>query len=880
MMGQSRDVFLCAVCVLAGLPLPARPAGPVAESRSANETPAPDPSVRILKPSDAVTGGAPAESLVYSSTLGREAFEFFGLAGDDILMTGSPGCLLSRYRLRVDGDTTGDSKGPFSVNFALYRDCPRLGPTVIPGTAGTAHLPDEGEYLIEFVVPGAVDVPLPQTFWMGANFDRPGAGWLGGYPPEVGYSRNRFAAPIFGCNALFGADFPGTPYGAFYAQVFVREPCSKRFAAYLSTFPERPGLALQPGEIVADDLQLGAEGCLLAGYELGVRDSGVITAKLHFDKAGLPGAVIPGTEATATTEGFALQFVQRTFDPPIFIPNQLWISAELVEGVGLLALVSPPPTIGNTQGKIARFNGTAWVEDALPDPQNTNSGLGLNVTLYCEGQAPLGACCDPYLSDELGAAVCRDVAEINCPFPPRGSTLLPKWRNGVACDADPFDPPCGSFACCRANAICENVPRGVCFQNGVSWSEGVYCDGLPQACEFVCIPSLEDCTVAHPGGGCSDPFCCREICDFDPFCCDVVWDRECVLAVTQLCAIPPANDECEPDEKQEGATLVTMPTDQVLSDHRRATENPTDPGFCCHAELPGAQGVGTVWYKFVATGPIAELNTCTSNSPASDALLQVLAVKPHAPGESDCDHLQMIGCNDDAPGCSVSNHNARLCLTNLIPGHTYYVMVAAKSEETRGNYRLGIATSCIADPFENCPCPAGSPQWIDPPDGVVDARSPRSQNAGIDSVAVLAPSAADRLECWSLCVEADSPGPAIEQISASNGITQLALTDALPPGSAATLSYTDGFAVLTTAAYFTHPGNINADGIADAADVLSLVNMLNDIEGPPWGLYSQDIDHSGALTPLDLWEEINTLLGAEMPGTWLHSSAPPLQSCP
>jgi hypothetical protein len=782
----------------------------------------------------------------------------------------------------VTGDTNGFGSGPFSVNFALYRDCPRLGPSIIPGTAGSAELPDEGEYLVEFVVPPQVDVPLPQSFWIGASFSRPLAGWIGGYPAEIGFSRNRYADPFLGCNALFGASFPETPYSSLNAEVFVREPCSLRFAAYRSVFPERSGRTMVAGAAVADDLHLGADSCQLVAYEFGMRDTGVVKVRLHLDDAGLPGEIIPGSETVAATEGFLLQVVRQEFDPPVVIPRDLWVRAELMEGAGLLPVVAPPPTIGETLPTVATQVGDDWSLDFFPDPQNPAVGVGLHVTLFCDGEAPLGACCDPYLPQEVGDASCRDIPEINCPYPPRGSTLLPKWTMGALCAAQPFDPPCGSFACCRAQGTCEDIPRRECFRNGVSWTEGIYCDGLPQACEFVCVPSFEDCTLPHLSIGCRDPFCCAAVCNADDFCCEVTWDDSCVLAVADLCGLPPANDECAPAGEQAGATAVEMPG-WAISDHDSATETEADPGFCCHLQAPGARGIGSVWYRFTASAAAAELSTCASNAPASDSLLQVFSVRPHDADESPCDNLQMVACNDDAPNCSSGNHNSRLCVNNLIPGETYYVLLAAKADQFRGNYRLDIAAGCDVDPPSACPCPVGIAQPVDPPDGVVDARSPRHNAVdGVLTLTALAPNGADRLECWSFCTEStEGVSRELESITAgSNGLTQLRLIEPLDPGSATTLSYTDGLGNVSIAAYFGHPGNVNADDVTNADDAATLVALLDDAELPIYGAYSQDIDRSGLLTPLDLWEQMNVLLGSEMPTAWNNTPIPSSQSCP
>ncbi len=199
-----------------------------------------------------------------------------------------------------------------------------------------------------------------------------------------------------------------------------------------------------------------------------------------------------------------------------------------------------------------------------------------------------------------------------------------------------------------------------------------------------------------------------------PYCCDIEWDTDCASLAAELCPIQPANDVCVPTNRLEGARLLVIGPSGVVTaetDSGRATEDADDPGFGCYKDDPGKRGLQTVWYKFVATQTSALFQTCNSNAPADDSLLQVFAVGDPSTPLTQCHSLIPIGCSDDAPGCSSSDTNSRICIRDLVPGNLYYVLVAAKFAEAPGKkYRLDITSpnQCLgntADPVPNNDCP-------------------------------------------------------------------------------------------------------------------------------------------------------------------------------
>jgi len=173
---------------------------------------------------------------------------------------------------------------------------------------------------------------------------------------------------------------------------------------------------------------------------------------------------------------------------------------------------------------------------------------------------------------------------------------------------------------------------------------------------------------------------------------------------------------------------------EVESDGILATPGPTEPGFCCNTDDPGSRGVGTVWYKFVAPQTSVQLDTCCSvarpDGPADDSILSVYALAEPDRGlcsdgltlcsvsqqdclpdllpcvfdeEYACLTLIPIACSDDEETCSCHGNleptRSKVCVSDLVPGETYYVMVGGKTDANRGVYKLRLVSPCGGTPL-------------------------------------------------------------------------------------------------------------------------------------------------------------------------------------
>ena len=183
------------------------------------------------------------------------------------------------------------------------------------------------------------------------------------------------------------------------------------------------------------------------------------------------------------------------------------------------------------------------------------------------------------------------------------------------------------------------------------------------------------------------------------------------------------NDECvDTDGPSVGAIELTFVAGRVAVDanNQNASQGEDDVGYCCHKAGVDKKGLATIWYRFKATTSSARIHTCDSTADgATDSLLQIfhstrsnagkcadnlpctIGGTPCADGSqclfdpiTSCNNLEIVGCNDDFAGCGIAGKNSSICVTNLIVGDWYYIMLGSFDSTTRGRYRLTVETPC------------------------------------------------------------------------------------------------------------------------------------------------------------------------------------------
>lgn len=127
---------------------------------------------------------------------------------------------------------------------------------------------------------------------------------------------------------------------------------------------------------------------------------------------------------------------------------------------------------------------------------------------------------------------------------------------------------------------------------------------------------------------------------------------------------------------------------ELTVDNSNAGTDSLDPAFSCR--FGGAdQGVGSLWFRFVAAASSARLDTNASS--ALDTLLAVYAGTPGA--------LTELACSDDEG----DGLRSELCVEGLTPGQTYYVQAAAFSAFDVGEITVALTCPCSgAFPNDEC----------------------------------------------------------------------------------------------------------------------------------------------------------------------------------
>jgi len=202
-----------------------------------------------------------------------------------------------------------------------------------------------------------------------------------------------------------------------------------------------------------------------------------------------------------------------------------------------------------------------------------------------------------------------------------------------------------------------------------------------------------------------------------------------------------------------------------------------------------------------------------------------------------------------------------------IPTGSYYVAAAVNSDDYNFN-QVAWSNACInvAGPA----CPAGMPEWLDPPDLVVDARQPHEVDdasvlQGIKVFSAKAPVGAEE-SCWALD---ESPGPprnSIESVTFDGsfegaGRYSITLAEPLTPNVATSVSYS-GDATRAAGTFTSRPGDSNAGGTADAGDISAMISCCLDASCAPFGAFVCDIDHSSSVSGADLLRLVDVLNAA------------------
>ncbi len=253
--------------------------------------------------------------------------------------------------------------------------------------------------------------------------------------------------------------------------------------------------------------------------------------------------------------------------------------------------------------------------------------------------------------------------------------------------------PCPFGACCLPDGTCTDLRSDQCLAAGGAFQgNGVSCAMnpciTPPDAMICCTGDLDGSGIVDLGdvagfvAALLNPplFGSPDFCHAD-INADLVVDGNDIAGLIPLViagtpCTPPTNDACI------NAQSVVCGS-RVIVDNTLATLDAADPAFSCRAGGPG-QGVGSLWFTFVATNVTARISTCGSINPANDTILAVY-------DGASCAMLGAeLGCSEDVCG-----RLSDLCVSGLTPGNTYLVQVASFDEATRGFISVEVT----------CPCP-------------------------------------------------------------------------------------------------------------------------------------------------------------------------------
>jgi len=647
-----------------------------------------------------------------------------------------------------------------------------------------------------------------------------------------------------------------------------------------------------------------------------------------------PDAPIPGTSVSfhmVPADFCPQRLVAGSFaGDGIMVPKELWASIKTDSNFAG-PMISGPAKIGGSVDGVAEFGTTTpdvWTPGfffggfdptGCPDADTCVPAGSYRVIVWCAGTRPTGACCD-----DFRGTCTDDVADVDC---------AGRWAAGETCASNSFNPPCAHNACCAPNLLnpnvlaCVNLSRADCaaLDPPGAFSPGQFCQGV--SCPSIeCFNSTGDCFTGRQTGGCEDAFCCDKVCAIDDFCCSNRWDGSCAATAVQECR-PPANDEFQNAEVFSGQGDIPF-------DNGSATNSgPSNAACASFGDLDGINN--DLWYCWTApctdliavqtcnlttvdtvvavysgcVGPPSDANlvacnddTCGFQSRATfvanagnDYLIRVgsfsaagtggdqFPLVPFGPGSvsvtcSGASHPACPGlgnCCDTAGTGSVACDDTLCC--NLVCACDPFCCDNEWDEfcATTGFEGNGCGAQVLCTDTCVPSCPVGTVNWVDPPDGVVDARISTDlvsgKPLGIDLLRLQAPPGADAA-CFTLC-ETANVGTAnsivdVSEVPIAGGVMSeytISLARPMTPFAVTTITYTDDDAVPTTGTFTTHPGNVNGGATATAADISSLINVLNGIDvttNAPWDLYSSDVDHSGSTRSPDILAAIDALNGA------------------
>ncbi len=185
------------------------------------------------------------------------------------------------------------------------------------------------------------------------------------------------------------------------------------------------------------------------------------------------------------------------------------------------------------------------------------------------------------------------------------------------------------------------------------------------------------------------------------------------------------------------------------------------------------------------------------------------------------------------------------CNENVVPDKCEIPLSTLCLVEDDYGCRAGVVCgldsngNCVPD---ECDCPVGVMEWAttsDPPDGIIDACQPHPLDAvgppqGISVITVQGPPGA-RKKCFSLCeTRVDGTANDIQSVDEWDPMTYTITPERpLAAGAVTEITYTDESRATSSGVYTSLPGDSDASGRSQDADIPALVSCCLNEDCPP-----------------------------------------------
>ena len=380
----------------------------------------------------------------------------------------------------------------------------------------------------------------------------------------------------------------------------------------------------------------------------------------------------------------------------------------------------------NSQVIVDNTTATVELEDPTFSCRNGGPGQGVGTVWYTfqatDTTAEIGTCnsTEPPVDTELAvySGTCGAFAELACSEDDCGVRLstvcvtdlvVDEWYyiqvasfDGTSVGPITLDVvcPCPSGACCFDNGTCQELTADDCSTAAGDYQgDGTDCSPNPCPSGACCFEdgscetwNADGCAAAggyYRGDGtdCDPNPCLLGACCFGNGTCQVMLPEACTVAGGSYEGDETSCDPnpCVPENNDCADALLIACDTQVVVDNTNATTEPEDPPFSCHYLGPDHQGMGTVWFKFVATDTDALVSTCNSTEPGLDTEIAVYS--------GTCGAFTELACSEDALG--ECGRLSEVCVSGLTVDETYYIQVATFDFAPRGEITLDLT----------CPCP-------------------------------------------------------------------------------------------------------------------------------------------------------------------------------